>query len=734
MHKEIKLLFLLILFQTSSVSFGANFYPLEFSVEIEKPNTHFLNDLEDLITESEWLTYFPYRWGYDINTGQRTGDFYTYKKFKEAIENISKYELLIERRCGTNQVKITHTNTETGIHTVTSISPDYNAPRNLTVPLVKERVFYKNFLSEGTLTTRKRELAAFLANISHETTGGPAVGNTYEWGLFFREEGENTAEPPNTYVSPNTEYPPVAGKSYHGRGPIQLSYNYNYGPASEHIFGDKNILLSNPELVSSDAAIAFMTAIWFWMTPQFPKPSAHDVIVGNWTPTADDSEGNRIAGLGMTINIINGGVECGFNNPGEKDQVIDRIKYYERYTGILGISTDIDGSNDCDTCGCKSMLNYGNKMSNESCEPEDIISITITEPVNGALIHDPQLVSRSVTSEYPTDKGVATAFKLSIDAAIYDDENLEWTPRFFKSYLLRASVNINNIPYEDTGLVTIYDDVNAIDCTNIPTWMADEVYGASGIVVSHEGKLYESGYYTTGKNPTTSSGNGGDPWIEIGTCITNNAPTLSISSEDKQSYYEITATAADGDNGLFFIDFFVDGELKETYNPRNIPSEVINTTARDFSFVPGAFGKVVLNNTNTVKLIAYDKYGAYATEEIMITFEDSDSDGIIDFNDQCPNTAANVEVGTDGCASTFGIDTNETDKIHIYPNPSTRSFRVNAAVKALNVYSITGKRILEFKEHTNNEPYNISNLKQGLYIIEIINTATTTIYKKVLKK
>ena len=733
MNRKIMFLFFLSLFQTASESFGATFYPLKFSTEIEKPNTHFLNDLQDLITESEWMIYFPYRWGYDINTGQRTGDFYTYKKFKDAIENISKYELLIERRCGTNQVKITHTNTETGIHTVTSISPDYNAPHNLTVPLVKEKVFYKNFLSEGTLTTRKRELAAFLANISHETTGGPAVGNTYEWGLFFREEGENTAEPPNTYVSPNTEYPPVDGKSYHGRGPIQLSYNYNYGPASEHIFGDKNILLSNPELVSTDAAIAFMTAIWFWMTPQFPKPSAHDVIVGNWTPTAADTEGNRIAGLGMTINIINGGVECGFNTFEEKPQVKDRINYYKRYTDILEISTDVDGSDDCDTCGCALMTNYSNKGTDESCEPEDIISIKITEPVDGALIYDPQLASRMVTSEYPTDKGVVTEFKLSIDDAVYVDENLEWIPRFFKSYLLSASVKIDNIPYEDTGLVTIYDDKSAIECTNIPIWMEEEVYGASGIIVRYEGKLYETGYYTVGDNPTTSS-NVGDPWKEIGTCITNIAPTLSIASEDKQSYYKITATANDGDNGLFFIDFFVDGELKEAYNPRSNPSEVINNTEREFSFTPGSFGKVVLNNTNTVKLIAYDKFGAYATEEIMITFEDADNDGIIDFNDQCPNTAANVEVGADGCAITFGIDTVEAYKIDIYPNPSTSSFRVNSAVDALNIYSITGKLILEFKENTNNELYNISNLNQGLYIIEIISTEKTKTITKLIKR
>ena len=609
MNKKNTLLIFVLFFQIAFVSFGNNFHPLKSSKDSEKLNTTtIINGIDDLITEAEWLTYFPYRWGYDINTSERTSDFYTYEKFKEAIQNISKYELLIERRCGTNQIRVTHTNTETGVRKVVSTSTDYNAAWNLNKPLVKEKVFYKNFLSEGTITIRKRELAAFLANISHETTGGPAVGNTYEWGLFFREEGENTAEPPNNYVSANTEYPAVPGKSYHGRGPIQLSYNYNYGPASEHIFGDKNILLSNPELVSTDAAISFMTAIWFWMTPQSPKPSAHDVIAGNWTPTVDDIEGGRIAGLGMTINIINGGVECGLGRPEDEPQVIDRINYYKRYASILNISTDIDGTNECNTCGCASITNYSTAGSAESCAAEDLISIAIKEPVSGSLIKAPLLEERKVTSEYPTNKGTVTEFELTIDDAIYYSTSLNWIPRFFKSYLLKASVNINNTPYEDTALVTIYEDESAIDCSNIPVWTSKDYVGAS--IVKQNGKIYKAKFYTSQEPPHFD-------WEEFGTCLTNNAPTLSITSEDKQSYYEIKATAADTDSGLFFIDFYVDGELKESYNPRVLQSDVIKNKEKMFSFISGSLGKDVLKNT--IKIIAYDKYGASDSEEFVIT-------------------------------------------------------------------------------------------------------------------
>ena len=34
----------------------------------------------------------------------------------------------------------------------------------------------------------------------------------------------------------NSDYPCQTGKSYHGRGPMQLSWNYNYGYFSEQVF------------------------------------------------------------------------------------------------------------------------------------------------------------------------------------------------------------------------------------------------------------------------------------------------------------------------------------------------------------------------------------------------------------------------------------------------------------------------------------------------------------------
>lgn len=83
--------------------------------------------------------------------------------------------------------------------------------------------FFPKFGNTGSSATRKREVAAFLAQISHETTGGWATApdGPYAWGLCFKEE----VSPQSNYCdSTNKEWPCYPGKSYKGRGPIQLSW------------------------------------------------------------------------------------------------------------------------------------------------------------------------------------------------------------------------------------------------------------------------------------------------------------------------------------------------------------------------------------------------------------------------------------------------------------------------------------------------------------------------------
>ncbi|MQI27744.1 hypothetical protein EI009_25945, partial [Escherichia coli] len=90
---------------------------------------------------------------------------------------------------------------------------------------------------------------------------------------------------PGDYCTSTKDWPCSPGKKYYGRGPIQLTHNYNYGQAGQAIGED---LINNPDLVSTNPTVSFKTAIWFWMTPQANKPSSHDVITGRWKPTDAD--------------------------------------------------------------------------------------------------------------------------------------------------------------------------------------------------------------------------------------------------------------------------------------------------------------------------------------------------------------------------------------------------------------------------------------------------------------
>lgn len=128
---------------------------------------------------------------------------------------------------------------------------------------------FPSFLHNGDATKDKRELAAFLGQASQETNG--AAGGQYNGGLCFVEEGGAT---PTTlsYCTSTTQHPCNAAVSYHGRGPLQISYNFNYEPAGAAVGFDG---LNNPMAVSSNAVTSWEASLWFWTTAAGGKPSSH---------------------------------------------------------------------------------------------------------------------------------------------------------------------------------------------------------------------------------------------------------------------------------------------------------------------------------------------------------------------------------------------------------------------------------------------------------------------------
>ncbi|WP_407841821.1 glycoside hydrolase family 19 protein [Streptomyces sp. DSM 116496] len=167
---------------------------------------------------------------------------------------------------------------------------------------------YPGFATTGDDTVKRREAAAFLANVSHETGG-----------LVHIVE-QNTANYPH-YCDANQPYGCPAGQAaYYGRGPIQLSWNFNYKAAGDALGIN---LLANPYLVEQDPAVAMKTALWYWNTQNGPGTmTAHAAMVNG-------------AGFGETIRSINGALECNGGNPA---QVQSRVNKYQSFTQILGVT------------------------------------------------------------------------------------------------------------------------------------------------------------------------------------------------------------------------------------------------------------------------------------------------------------------------------------------------------------------------------------------------------------
>ncbi|KAJ4723653.1 Chitinase [Melia azedarach] len=156
---------------------------------------------------------------------------------------------------------------------------------------------YPEFGRADSTDNSKREIAAFFANIAHETTN------------FCYVEEIKKSDP---YCTPNLpQYPCAAGKFYYGRGPIQLTGNGNYIDAGKAIGFDG---LNSPETVAKDPVISFKTALWYWMT------YVHSVV-------------NQ--GFGATIQKINGPAECKGKEPA---QVESRVRSYTNFCSKFGVA------------------------------------------------------------------------------------------------------------------------------------------------------------------------------------------------------------------------------------------------------------------------------------------------------------------------------------------------------------------------------------------------------------
>ncbi|ELY6245494.1 chitinase [Cronobacter universalis] len=210
----------------------------------------------------------------------------------------------------------------------------------------------------------RKSLATMFAHFAQETGGHESWREQPEWRqalVYLREMGwtEGQKGGYNGECNPDTwqgqTWPCGKDKdgdyvSYFGRGAKQLSYNYNYGPFSDAMYGDVRPLLDKPEMVA-DTWLNLASAIFFFVYPQPPKPGMLHVIDGTWTPNEHDKESGLVPGFGVTIQIINGGVECG--GEAENAQSLNRIAYYKEFAKYLKVPVPAD-----EVLGCKKMKQF----------------------------------------------------------------------------------------------------------------------------------------------------------------------------------------------------------------------------------------------------------------------------------------------------------------------------------------------------------------------------------------
>ena len=264
--------------------------------------------VESIVSEDDWDYYFP-----------RRAPEYTYTNFLKAIAKFPAF-------CG-----------------------DYSDGRNADAIC-------------------RKALATMFSHFTQETGGHTIAWPEPQWrqGLFYVRELGWSEENPNGYGICDTstwqgETWPCAKfpeghinegqyKSYFGRGSKQLSYNYNYGPFSDAIYGDVNVLLEQPNLVA-DTWLNLASAVFFYIYPQPPKPSMLHALDGTWVPNAHDKAGGLEPGFGVTTQIINGGVECGGTK--EHAQSANRIEYYTAFADALNVAIAED-----EILGCANMQRF----------------------------------------------------------------------------------------------------------------------------------------------------------------------------------------------------------------------------------------------------------------------------------------------------------------------------------------------------------------------------------------
>jgi hypothetical protein len=678
-------------------------------------------NLDNLLTQTQWDSLFPKRAGtFGTHPQGYTTDFYSFAKLKQAANDLADYKVTIRKKIGVwgELTTVTRISTNT-TYNYSDVDAWWYA--NSTAETVIQ-VDFKDFVNRVSTVNNKRELAAFLANISKETTGGwqtpvggGSAGDYALWGLYFvHEVGYSSTTSAGTYSQSHAEYPPNASKGYYGRGPIQLSWNYNYGQFSKFIFNDKNVLLNNPDTLQKDGVLAFKSAIWFWMMPQCPKPSCHQVMHDLWLPVTGEYSANKMfkKGFAHTNNIINGGLECRSTSTAAfTTKVVLRSDLYKFYLSIAGfnatqIAAENTGNNSslCYESSSNAMQDYIN-CAVVVCTPTSS-SRTKTICSNETYVYNQQTISAPgiYKDTFINAKGcdsvetltlvVNQTKKTSINQSICAGDSFKFRNIYLRSAGIYKDTLVSqngcdstielNLSFNPTSLKTI----NKTICVGDSVLFENQYLKSSGI--------YQAKY----KN-------------QLG-CDSISELHLMVKAA---SFTTINRSICLGDS-VFFNNKHI--KLSGTYqakyqNQHGCDSLVsLNLTVNPLPIV-----NISQTNNQLIATPGFSKYKWFLNSTLLSTLG----------NTHQPNQTGNytVEVeNANGCKNKANINYTQSLSIHsihtgqieIYPSPSSGIIYIKGLSEPtiVKVYDVLG---VKRKEVLVDKSLDITDLSKGLYWIEL---------------
>jgi len=327
---------------------------------------------------------------------------------------------------------------------------------------------------EGTEMLRRHELAAFFGNVLHESGDFVYPRDTAMCGISTESNSVHYCQPtgyssgdgnyadphckhdltpitdtPGCTCSPVPESITVAGYLnadllFFGRGPMQLSRSDYYYDAGISLGVD---LCASPELVATNPAIAWGTAIWFWMTSGIP--SSHKSVI--------DSNA-----FGGTVLAINEDDECPAAT-GFLDNVASRLNKYCLAATHLGVNALLSFD------GCQGLqTRFDNCVDTSAPTDQSCDNCRVWEGITNKPTTSPSQMPTQAPSTFPTimpttrtqpptnsPSKVPTSSPTFILAPFYGydfvgvgncHDNLQFSIRTYDYLLFRSISSLNECP------------------------------------------------------------------------------------------------------------------------------------------------------------------------------------------------------------------------------------------------------------------------------------------------